>query len=73
MITQEIEKIIQSALGRLKDELGDFSIEQIVLEHPENAEHGDYSTNIAFALAKQVGKSPQEVAEKLALTINNKQ
>ena len=34
-----------------------------MLEHPENAEHGDYSTNVALVLAKKLGKNPKEVAE----------
>src|SRR3989344_6083534 len=72
MVREEIEKIIQNALEELKNELGDFSFEQISLEHPENLEHGDYATNIAFALAKQLKKSPQEVAELIVLTISNK-
>ena len=72
MIKDELKKIIQDALEELKNELGDFSLEQIVLEHPENLEHGDYSTNIAFALAKQVKKNPQEIAELVVKTINYK-
>src|SRR3989344_2244706 len=72
MIKDELKKIIQDALEKLKNELGDFAIEQIVLEHPENLEHGDYSTNIAFALAKQLKKSPQEIAELVVKTINYK-
>lgn len=29
-------------------------------------EHGDYATNVALQLAKQVGKNPREVAEEIA-------
>jgi len=71
MIREEIEKIIQNALKELKNELGDFELPEISLEHPENAEHGDYSTNIAFALARQLGKTPQEVAEAIKLKIQS--
>jgi arginyl-tRNA synthetase len=28
---------------------------------------GDYATNVALQLAKQVGKSPREIAEELAV------
>ncbi len=35
------------------------------LDQPEDALHGDYATNIAFALSKTVGKSPKETAEGL--------
>ena len=72
MIREELEKIIQNALEKLKNELGDFSIEQISLEHPENSEHGDYSTNIALIFGKQLKKNPQELAELVVKTINHK-
>ena len=71
MIREEIGKVIEGALAGLKNELGNFSIEQISLEHPENAGHGDYSTNIAFALAKQLGKTPQEIAEAIKSKIQS--
>jgi len=37
----------------------------ILVEVPENKEHGDYTTNIVFALTKILRKSPQEIAEYL--------
>ena len=37
----------------------------MVLEHPANSEHGDYSTNIALVLAKKLNKDPREVAEEI--------
>jgi len=37
----------------------------ILVEIPGNKEHGDYTTNIAFALTKILGKSPQEIAKNL--------
>lgn len=71
MIRKEIENLIKSALDELKKDLGDFSIKEISLEHPENQEHGDYSTNIAFALAKQFGKNPQDIAEAIKSKIQS--
>jgi len=32
----------------------------------DNREHGDFAVNVAFRLAKQLGKSPKEIAEVLA-------
>lgn len=34
-------------------------------EKPDNPEHGDYSSNIALVLAKELGKNPRDVAEDL--------
>ena len=53
---QEIKKIIQDVVG----EISDFSI-----EIPDNKTHGDYSTNVALVLSKNLGKSPREVAEEI--------
>ena len=35
-------------------------------------EHGDFATNVALQLAKQVGKNPREVAEQLVAELQNK-
>src|SRR3989344_3337349 len=59
-IKQEIEKLIREAVR------GFGKVGEIPLEHPENPDHGDYATSVAFALAKQLGKSPQEVAKEIA-------
>jgi len=43
-----------------------FGIEtKVVLTRPD-AQFGDYTTNAALQLAKQVGKSPREIAEQIA-------
>lgn len=36
------------------------------LDQPEDAKHGDYATNIAFALGKKLGVSPKEAAEGIS-------
>jgi len=53
MIRQEIIKLIQKATGE--------KLEKIEVEHPEDASHGDYSTNIAL----QLKKDPEKIAKKL--------
>ena len=58
----------------LKDAIGESTPDfkgDILIEIPENKEHGDYATNVAFALAKVLAKPSQEVAENLAKEINN--
>lgn len=58
MITEDIKNLVQKACSD-----AGFIAGEIALEHPENPEHGDYSTNVALVLAKQLGKNPREVAE----------
>lgn len=39
---------------------------EFVVEVPENSEHGDYSTNIALALAQLLQKDPRDFAKEIA-------
>ena len=57
MIRNEIKKIIQKA--------SDIKIE-IKIEYPADPKLGDYSTNIAFLLAKEEKKNPQDIAKNFA-------
>ena len=56
----EIKKLIKDALENLG-----IKVSEIVLEHPEDLKNGDYSTNIALAIAKEIGQNPRELAEKI--------
>jgi len=38
----------------------------IVLERPRNRAHGDWATNVAMRLAKQLGTNPRELAQQVA-------
>lgn len=52
---------------RLKDSLKKLSIstKEITLEHPQDPSFGDCSTNVALLHAKEAGKSPVELAQKI--------
>jgi len=52
----ELQKIVEINV--------DFSI-----EHPADLTHGDYSTNVAMVLSKQVGKNPRELADEIVKKI----
>jgi arginyl-tRNA synthetase len=64
MIKKQIEKLINKALGELN--APDFSV-----EIPTNKNHGDYSTNIAMVLARQLKKNPMQIAEEIAKKIKS--
>ncbi len=55
------ELVWQSAKGFAKD----LKVKAVNLEHPENEKFGDYSSNIALALAKKEGRKPRELAEEI--------
>jgi len=61
---QEIKNLIKDALKNLNIE-----VSNIVLEHPEDLNNGDYSTNVALAIAKSVERNPKELAEKIITEI----
>lgn len=69
-IREQIKDIVRNALKAAseKGELPEASVDDIVIETPKEKEHGDFSTNIAMQLAKQVRKAPVQTA---AILISN--
>ncbi len=64
MIKHEITKLIQQAIRKAqrKGELYSFTIPEIPLEHPKQAEHGDYATPICLQLANLARMAPIKIA-----------
>src|SRR5687767_12396111 len=59
---EEIKKLIAESARKVADvEVGEISVEA-----PKIASHGDYSTNIALALAKKMNSNPVEIAQRIA-------
>ncbi len=65
MAKEKIINLIEKAIQQAQEEkkLMEFEIPEILVEHPENMEFGDFSTNIAMRIAKIAKKSPMDVAE----------
>ena len=55
---------VQAACAPVLGTNADLS--RIVVEPPRDASHGDMATNAAMVLAKDAGKKPRELAEKIA-------
>ena len=70
MTPEELSRIVADALSALVDDgvlaLGEAGPPRVRVERPKMREHGDYSTNVALQLAKQVGRPPRELAALLA-------
>jgi arginyl-tRNA synthetase len=60
-----MKKDIQDLLERVLEGMGLEESVSPQVTVPENPEHGDYSTNIAMLLSKQLKKSPVKIAEDL--------
>ncbi|HEX2058115.1 MAG TPA: arginine--tRNA ligase [Actinomycetota bacterium] len=61
MIVDELVPLVATALGALHYVL----TTKIEFERPKRREHGDWSTNVALAAAKEQGVSPRQLAEAL--------
>ncbi len=59
-IEKKIRKIIEAAFEGTEISLVDF-----IVEHPAELSHGDYSTNVALVVAKQLKAKPTDVAKLL--------
>ena len=65
----EIRDLVLENLGALQAEgalPGDLSLENVTVEPPRDAAHGDMATNAAMVLAKPAGQKPRDIAEALA-------
>ena len=63
----QIEEALRAALRQEAPQHADMPI---VLERPKQADHGDFSSNLALQLAKPLRKKPRELADKLARLIS---
>lgn len=54
------------AAERRPDEEFALTASDIVLDRPRNRDHGDWSSNVAMRLAKQLGANPRELAQQVA-------
>jgi len=67
MLREKIIKLIEDSIKVLQKEnkLPEFKVPEILVEYPREKAHGDYATNIAMVVGKQVKKNPMEIAELL--------
>lgn len=66
-LIQQAEQRIRQLLLVAAQAAG-YSVESqdIVLEIPQHSQNGDYSSNLAFAIAQRTRQAPQEVAARIA-------
>lgn len=64
-----MQEIIKQQINNALKNLG-IEAEHISLEHPADLKNGDYSTNVALACAKKIGKNPRELAEQIVEQLN---
>jgi len=69
---QIIKQLIIDGIERLQSNnaWSKFELSDVVVERPKDRTHGDWATNIAFILAKELKRSPFEIAQELASSLN---
>jgi arginyl-tRNA synthetase len=64
MLFQEITKLVEMAVRKLG-----YSLELVAgrwgVEHPDELARGDYATNVALVLGKEMKQNPMELAEQI--------
>ena len=73
MVVQDhIWDTIKSAIAKAQNagELPTCDLPTKSLEHPQNPNHGDYSSNIALRLSKQMKINPMQIAELIEAHID---
>ncbi|MDO8637477.1 MAG: arginine--tRNA ligase, partial [Dehalococcoidia bacterium] len=68
ILKKKIVELIVQALteAQQKGLLPVMALPEIVVEHPQNPEHGDYATSLPLRLARGMGMNPLAIAEKIA-------
>jgi arginyl-tRNA synthetase len=68
MLKQTITDLLKEAIVRAQQAgmLPAMTIPDIVVERPQNPEHGDYASSISLKLARAVGVKPLTIAEEIA-------
>ena len=61
-LTRHIEMALEGLLGTQAEAMQSPAVN---LEVPRQAEHGDFSCNVAMLLAKSLGRKPREIADDL--------
>ena len=61
-LKNKVKELVKEAL---KLSYKDVDLDKVEVEYPASSEHGDYSSNIALKLSKDLGSNPREIAEKI--------
>jgi len=67
MIKQRIIELLAQAASKAQEsgKLSSVAVPEIIIEHPQNPDHGDYASSLPLKLARATGTSPMPIAEAL--------
>ena len=68
MIKRELARCLRQALAEAqqKGALAPAALPEVLIEHPQNPEHGDFASGLPLKLARTMKMSPMAIAEKVS-------
>lgn len=68
IVRDRIAELVRKALeeAQASDALPQVVVEDIAVERPQNAEHGDFATSLPLKLARPMRMNPMQIAERIA-------
>jgi arginyl-tRNA synthetase len=68
MLRQELAKCLQQAVLKAQEEgvLAAAALPEVLIEHPQNPEHGDFASGFPLRMARAMRMSPLTIAEKVS-------
>ena len=70
----DLIRILKAALKEIGKENGiDFSNKKVSIQENKEKAHGDYASNLAMVIAKDLSQSPREVAEKITSLLQSEE
>ncbi len=67
MLKQKIAELLTKAITKAQAEgkLPAFDPPEIIIEHPQNPDHGDYSSSVSLKLTKTAKMKPLDIAKTI--------
>jgi arginyl-tRNA synthetase len=68
MLRQELARCLQQAVLKAQQEgaLAAAALPEVLIEHPQNPEHGDFASGFPLRMARAMRMSPMAIAEKIS-------
>lgn len=72
MLKQKLARCLQQAVSEAQQQgtLVSAALPEVVIEHPQNPEHGDFASGLPLKLARTAKEPPLVIAEKIAKHIS---
>ncbi|MBI4289524.1 MAG: arginine--tRNA ligase [Chloroflexi bacterium] len=70
-LKKRIAEILRQGLAEAQQRgtLPAMALPEVIVEHPQKAEHGDYATSLPLRLARGMGMNPLAIAERIAAAL----